>query len=315
MDSNKISNSIKAKAKSLGLLECEILPATFLENEKEPFQNWLDNNRHAEMGYMARNIEKRLDPRLLYENAKTIIVVLQNYFPKELQKDSTAPILSKYAYGTDYHFIMKDKLNILLRFIQQEIGDCNGRAFVDSAPVLERAWAKKAGLGWTGKNSLLISQKHGSFFFIGELILDVELPYDDVKLVKDHCGNCTRCIDACPTKAIVEERVVDARKCISYQTIEKKGDLDSGLKNQFENRVFGCDICQDICPWNSKSEPHNEPDFEPHQKLLQLTKEDWHQMEKSLFNELFKNSPVKRTGFKGLKRNLSFLKNHNLNSK
>ncbi len=305
---SNITNSIKAKAKALGLFECEILPATFLENEKEPFLNWLKNNRHAEMGYMARNIEKRLDPRLLYENAKTIIVVLQNYFPNELQQDSTAPVLSKYAYGTDYHFIIKDKLNKLLRFIQQEIGDCNGRAFVDSAPVLERAWAKKAGLGWIGKNSLLISQKHGSFFFIGELILDVELPFDDIKLVQNHCGNCTRCIDACPTKAIIADGVVDARKCISYQTIEKKGDLDLGLKNQFENRVFGCDICQDVCPWNSKPIPHNEPGFEPNQKLMALTNDEWYKMDRPLFNGLFKNSPVKRTGFKGLKRNLDFIK-------
>ena len=307
MDSSKISNAIKEKAKSLGLLECAIIPASFLEDEKEHFQNWLDNDMHGEMGYMARNIEKRLDPRLLYENAKTIIVVLQNYFPKNTQQNSTAPVLSKYAYGTDYHFVMKDKLKELLKFIQQEIPNCNGRPFVDSAPVLERTWAKKAGLGWIGKNSILISQKHGSFFFIGELILDIELPYDDVKLVRNHCGNCTKCIDACPTKAIVSERVVDARKCISYQTIELRGDLDESLNGQFENRVFGCDICQDVCPWNLKSEPHNEPNFEPHQKLLKLTKDDWHKMEKPLFNELFKNSAVKRTGFKGLKRNLEFI--------
>ena len=308
IDSTQISKSIKAKAKSLGLLECIIIPADSLTEEKEHFQNWLDKDYHAKMGYMTRNIEKRLDPRLLYENAKTIIVVLQNYFPKKTQQDLTAPILSKYAFGTDYHFIMKDKLKTLLQFIQQEFPNCNGRPFVDSAPVLERAWAKKAGLGWIGKNSILISQKHGSFFFIGELILDIELPYDDIKLVHNHCGNCTKCIDACPTKAIVAERVVDARKCISYQTIELRGDLDESLNKQFENRVFGCDICQDVCPWNLKSEPHNEPGFEPHQKLLQLSKKDWHKMEKPLFNELFKNSAVKRTGFKGLKRNLEFLK-------
>ncbi len=305
---NQISKLIKEKAKSLGLLECNIIPAAFLEGEQEPFRNWLDKGMHGEMSYMARNIEKRIDPRLLYENAKTIIVVLQNYFPQNMQTDSTAPIISKYAYGTDYHFIMKDKLKELLQFIQQEIPDCNGRPFVDSAPVLERVWAKKAGLGWIGKNSILISPKYGSFFFIGELILDVELPYDDTKLVNNHCGNCTRCIDACPTKAIVASGVVDARKCISYQTIELKGDLDANLKGQFENRVFGCDICQDVCPWNSKSEPHNEPGFEPHPKLLQLTKEDWHEIERPAFNELFKKSAVKRTGFKGLSRNLEFLK-------
>jgi len=307
-DSKQISKSIKTKAIELGLLKCAIIPATFLDKEEEHYYNWLDKNMHGEMGYMARNIEKRLDPRLLYENAKTIIVVLQNYYPKETQKDSTTPILSKYAYGTDYHFVMKDKLKELLQFIKEEIQPCNGRPFVDSAPVLERAWAKNAGLGWIGKNSNLISVEHGSFFFIGELILDIELPYDDTKLVRDHCGNCTKCIDACPTKAIVSNKVVDARKCISYQTIEIKGDIDESLKGKFKNRFFGCDICQDVCPWNLKSEPHNETNFEPHPKLLQLKKEDWLQMEKPLFNELFKSSAVKRTGFKGLKRNLEFLK-------
>ncbi|NQU51200.1 MAG: tRNA epoxyqueuosine(34) reductase QueG [Bacteroidetes bacterium] len=307
-DYNQISKSIKTKAKSLGLLECAIIPAEFLSEEKEPFQNWLNKDMHGEMSYMGRNIEKRLDPRLLYENAKTIIVVLQNYFPGKTQIDTEAPILSKYAYGTDYHFVMKDKLKELLQFIQDEIQPCNGRPFVDSAPVLERAWAKKAGLGWIGKNSNLISVEQGSYFFIGELILDIKLPYDDVKLVRDHCGNCTKCIDACPTKAIVANRVVDARKCISYQTIEIKGEIDKTLKGQFENRVFGCDICQDVCPWNLKSEPHNEPNFKPNSKLLQLTKEEWQSMEKPLFNELFKSSAVKRAGLKGLKRNLEFLK-------
>ncbi len=199
---------------------------------------------------------------------------LQNYYSKETQKDAQAPVVSKYAYGTDYHFVMKDKLKKLLQFIQNEIQPCNGRPFVDSAPVLERAWARRAGLGWVGKNSNLISVEHGSFFFIGELIVDIELPYDSPKVVSDHCGNCTRCIDACPTKAIVANRVIDARKCISYQTIELKGNLDETLKGQFENRVFGCDICQDVCPWNLKSEPHNEEAFEPKPKLLQLSKKN-----------------------------------------
>ena len=306
-DSNEISKLIKTKARSLGLFECAIVPVSFLENEKKPFEKWLDNKMHGEMGYMARNIEKRLDPRLLYENAKTIIVVLQNYFPNEVQENLDVPILSKYAYGTDYHFVMKDKLKELLQFIQNEIQPCNGRPFVDSAPVLERAWAKKAGLGWIGKNSNLISVEHGSFFFIGELILDIELPYDDTKLVRDHCGNCMRCIDACPTKAIIADREIDARLCISYQTIELKGDLDENLNGQFENRVFGCDICQDVCPWNLKSEPNNEPNFEPHKKLLQLSVNDWHKMGKPFFNELFRNSAVKRTGFKGMTRNLGFI--------
>lgn len=307
MDSDKIADSIKAKAKSLGLLECEIIPATSLNEEKEPFLNWLNNNLHAGMSYMARNVEKRLDPRLLYENAKTIIVVLQNYFPTEIQTDYTAPVLSKYAYGIDYHFVLKEKLNKLLAFIKNEVGDCNGRAFVDSAPVLEHAWAKRAGLGWTGKNSLLLSKKHGSFFFIGELILDIELPFSKINRGKNYCGNCTRCIDACPTQAIIANGVVDAKKCISYQTIENRGDIDKSLKGKLNNRIFGCDICQDVCPWNSKPIPHSEPAFNPNKKLLALSKNEWHTMEKPLFNELFKNSPVLRTGFKKLKQNLDFL--------
>ena len=302
----EISGLIKSKAKSLGLLDCIILPVEFLKEEKDHFQKWLSENMHGEMKYMERNVDKRLSPVLLFENAKTILVVLQNYYPAKSQKDTTAPVLSKYAYGTDYHFVLKDKLKLLLEFIQTEIQPCNGRPFVDSAPVLERAWAKRAGLGWIGKNSNLITLEHGSFFFIGELILDVELPYDKPKLVTDHCGKCTRCIDACPTKAIIADKVIDARKCISYQTIELKGELDKELKDKFKNRVFGCDICQDVCPWNLKSEPHNEPDFEPTEKLLQLTQNEWVTMEKPLFNELFQKSAVQRTGFSGLRRNLNF---------
>ncbi len=305
--SNQISLSIKGKAKELGFLECVILPVQELSEEKEHLQNWLRTQMHGEMSYMNRNVDKRLNPELLFENAKSIIVVLQNYFPGNKQEDTTAPVISKYAYGTDYHFVMKDKLRNLLEFIQSEIQNCSARPFVDSAPVLERAWARRAGLGWVGKNSNLISVEHGSFFFIGELIIDIELPYDSPRIISDHCGNCTRCIDACPTKAIVANRVVDARKCISYQTIELKNELDENLKEQFEDRVFGCDICQDVCPWNLKSKPHNEPAFIPQSKLLQLSKEEWHQMDKPLFNELFKNSAVKRTGFKGLKRNLNFI--------
>ncbi|MBN2774931.1 MAG: tRNA epoxyqueuosine(34) reductase QueG, partial [Prolixibacteraceae bacterium] len=218
-DESEIKRSIKSKAKDLGFLACVILPVVELIEEKLFFNNWLNNGMHGEMSYMERNTEKRFNPGLLFENVKTIIVVLQNYFPEETQKDNATPILSKYAYGTDYHFVLKDKLKSLLAFVQDEIKPCNGRPFVDSAPVLERAWAGKAGLGWIGKNSNLISVEHGSFFFIGELILDIELPYDEVTEVRDHCGNCTRCIDACPTKAIVADRIVDARKCISYQTI------------------------------------------------------------------------------------------------
>jgi epoxyqueuosine reductase len=268
---------------------------------------WLNKSMHGEMSYMNRNIEKRLDPRKLVENAKTVIMVLQNYYPSKTQENEDIPVLSKYAYGTDYHFVMKDKLKKLLRYISEEIEPCTGRPFVDSAPVLERAWARRAGLGWVGKNSNLISVEHGSFFFIGELIIDAELPCDKPKIVSDHCGNCTRCVDACPTDAIVANRVIDARKCVSYQTIEVKGDLDQNLKGKFENRVFGCDICQDVCPWNLKSTPHDEPALEPRSELLQLKSKDWFNMEKPLFNRLFRKSAVKRAGFKGLKRNLSFI--------
>lgn len=308
MGNNKITKLIKTKASSLGLLECRILPTDFLHEEKEHLQNWLKEKMHGEMGYMAKNLDKRLDPRLLFENFKTIIVVLQNYFPVETQKGIEAPVLSKYAYGTDYHFVLKDKLKKLLQYIQNEIQQCNGRPFVDSAPVLEKAWARRAGLGWIGKHSNLISPEHGSFFFIGELMLDIDLPYDKPDPVRDRCGKCTKCIDACPTKAIVADKIVDARKCISYQTIELKNELDDNLKGKFENRVFGCDICQDVCPWNLKSEPHNEPDFTLHPKLLELNKNEWEQMERPLYKELFKKSAVKRTGFNGLKRNLEFLK-------
>lgn len=309
MKSTQISDLIKGKANELGLADCAILPVSVLNEEKEHLESWLGKGMHGEMAYMERNVDKRLDPKLLVEDARSIIVVLQNYFPQQTQLDKEAPVISKYAYGTDYHFVLKDKLRQLLEFINTEIIPCSGRPFVDSAPVLERAWARKAGLGWIGKNSNLISLRHGSFFFIGELILNIELPYDKSKTVTDHCGRCTKCIDACPTKAIVANRVVDAQKCISYQTIELKGELDERLKGSFENRVFGCDICQDVCPWNLKSEPHNESGFEPHPKLLQLKKDDWENMDSTLFNELFRNSAVKRTGFNGLQRNLKFIRN------
>ena len=274
MEAKEKRKIIKEKAKSLGFLECAILPAGFLSEEKDHFQKWLDAGMHGEMGYMERNMDKRLDPRLLVENAQSILIVLLNYFPEKTQQDEDAPVLSKYAYGTDYHFVMKAKLKELLAFISDEIAPCNGRPFVDSAPVLERAWARRAGLGWVGKNSNLISVHHGSFFFIGELIIDIELPYDEPKVVSDHCGNCTRCIDACPTNAITGNRTIDARKCISYQTIELRGDLDENLKGQFENRVFGCDICQDVCPWNLKAEPHREPGLKGHEKILELSREE-----------------------------------------
>lgn len=310
MNHSNASDSIKQKARELGFLECGIVPAGFLAEEKQHLESWLTEGMHGEMTYMERNSEKRLDPGLLAEGARTVIVVLQNYYTPATPADPEAPIISKYAYGTDYHFVMKNKLRQLLEFINTEIAPCKGRPFVDSAPVLERAWARRAGLGWIGKHSNLISLTHGSFFFIGELLIDIEIPYDEPRQVRDHCGTCTRCIDACPTRAIVANRVVDARKCISYQTIELKGDPDPNLRGKFENRVFGCDICQDVCPWNLKSQKHAEPAFEPAPRLLELLKEEWHQMDKPMFNQLFRNSAVKRAGYNGLRRNLKFLTDH-----
>jgi epoxyqueuosine reductase len=296
------------KAKELGFSACGIVPADYLAGEAEHLEQWLEQGMHGEMKYMERNVDMRLDPRLILENARTVIVVLKNYFPNDRQTDPEAPVLSKYAYGTDYHFVMKENLRALLQFIRDEIAPCNGRAFTDSAPVLERAWARLAGLGWTGRHSNLISLEHGSYFFIGELIIDIDIPAKPPSEVRDHCGTCTRCVDACPTQAIVAGRMVDARKCISYQTIELKGDLDISLRGKFENRVFGCDICQDVCPWNLKAKPHDEPAFNPLPELMKMSATEWHDIDEPTFKRLFRNSAVKRTGFGGLKRNLNFLK-------
>ncbi len=304
---SEIAKAIRQKAGELGFLECRILPVHRLTDEEEHLNTWLEKGMHGEMTYMSRNTDKRLDPGLLLANAKSILLVLQNYSTDKFQKDREAPVISKYAFGEDYHFVMKRKLRILTDFIQKEIISCSGRIFADSAPVLERTWARKAGLGWIGKNSNLISVDHGSFFFIGEIILDTELPYDDYREVNDHCGSCTRCIDACPTKAIVVLKVVDARKCISYQTIEQKSGPDSRLKGLFQNRVFGCDICQDVCPWNMKSSVNNEPAFAPGEKLLNMTAQDWEKLDAATFGEMFGNSALQRTGYEGIRRNLAFL--------
>ncbi|WP_461640967.1 tRNA epoxyqueuosine(34) reductase QueG [Labilibaculum euxinus] len=300
------SNLIKAKAIELGLDLCGIAKADFLDEEKENFQSWLDKKYHGEMLYMANNIEKRLDPRLLVENTKSIVVVGLNYFPKQQQQDSEAPVIAKYAYGKDYHFVLKDRLNQLLEYINTEIGEVSGRAFVDSAPILEHAWAKKAGLGWIGKNSLLLNRKIGSFLFLGELLIDMELEYEETKEI-DFCGGCSKCIRACPTGAITEPYVVNGSKCISYFTIELKGEIPEEMKGKFKNRVFGCDICQDVCPWNRMVKSNSVPEFQPNSDLLSLSKAEWEQLDAYKFGEIFKNSAVKRTKFKGLKRNLDFL--------
>ncbi|WP_335965578.1 tRNA epoxyqueuosine(34) reductase QueG [Galbibacter sp. PAP.153] len=297
---------IKAEAKRLGFLSCGISKADFLGEEAPRLEKWLHNNMHGEMHYMENHFDKRLDPRKLVEGSKSVISLLLNYFPAETQKDPNAPKISKYAYGTDYHFVIKDKLKQLLQFMQEEIGEVGGRAFVDSAPVLDKAWAAKSGLGWIGKNSNLLSKQVGSFFFIAELIVDIELEYD--MPVTDHCGSCTACIDACPTEAITEPYVVDGSKCISYFTIELKDQIPNEFSGKLDNWMFGCDVCQDVCPWNRFSKPHNEPLFKPHPELLSMTKKDWEEITQEVFSGIFKKSAVKRTKFSGLKRNLEFLK-------
>ncbi len=290
----------------MGFLSCGISKAGFLEEEAPRLEKWLNANMHGQMGYMANHFDKRLDPRKLVDGAKSIITVLLNYFPEETQKDPEAPKISKYAYGADYHHVIKGKLRELVHFIQEEIGEVGGRAFVDSAPVMDKAWAAKAGLGWIGKNSNLLNSKAGSFFFIGELILDIELEPDGP--TTDHCGTCTACIDACPTEAIVAPYVVDGSKCISYFTIELKDAIPTSMKGQFDDWAFGCDVCQDVCPWNRFSKPHSEPQFNPHPEMLDMTKRDWEELTEDVFKKVFQRSAVKRTKFSGLKRNIEFLK-------
>ncbi|TXE06371.1 tRNA epoxyqueuosine(34) reductase QueG [Seonamhaeicola algicola] len=296
---------IKTEAKRLGFLSCGISKATFLEEEAPRLEKWLNNNMHGEMRYMENHFDKRLDPTKLVEGSKSVVSLLLNYFPEETQTDSTLK-LSKYAYGTDYHFVIKDKLKALLHFIHDEIGDVNGRAFVDSAPVLDKAWAAKSGLGWVGKHSNLLTQKVGSFYFIAELIIDLDLEYDAP--TTNHCGTCTACIDACPTQAITEPYVVDGSKCISYFTIELKDNIPSEFKGKFDDWMFGCDVCQDVCPWNRFSKAHNEPLFNPHPELLSMSKKDWQEITEETFRKVFKKSAVKRTKFSGLTRNINFLK-------
>jgi len=299
------SKFIKEEAKRLGFISCGISKAGFLEQEAPRLENWLKNNRNGQMSYMENHFDKRLDPTLLVDDGKSVVSLLLNYYPDSKQNDESFKI-SKYAYGQDYHFVIKDKLKEFLHSIQENIGEVSGRAFVDSAPVLDKAWAAKSGLGWIGKNSNLITQRVGSFYFIAELIIDLELEYDYA--VTDHCGSCTACIDACPTQAIVAPYVVDGSKCISYYTIELKENLPEEMKGKFDEWMFGCDTCQDVCPWNRFSKPHSEPLFNPNPELLSFTKKDWIEITEETFRTVFKNSPVKRTKFDGLKRNIKFLK-------
>lgn len=289
----------------LGFLACGIAKAEFLESEAPHLENYLKEKRNGNLSYMENHFDKRLDPRLLVDGAKSVISLLYNYYPEKTQRDDTYKI-SKYAYGEDYHFIVKDKLRDLMDFIREEIGEVNGRVFTDSAPILEGAWAEKAGIGWMGKHSLLITKQSGSFFFLGELIIDLELEYD-TPFVTDHCGSCTRCIDACPTDAIVFDKKIDASKCISYFTIELKDEIPIEMKGKFEDWMFGCDICQDVCPWNRFSKPHSEESFLPNDEILNFSKSDWEEITEEEFRKIFRKSPVKRTKFTGLTRNIKFL--------
>jgi len=299
------SESIKSKAKALGFLSCGISKADFLEEEAPRLEQWLSQNYHGEMAYMANHFDKRLDPRVLVPGAKSVVSLLLNYHSKEKQTDVEAPKIASYAFGDDYHKVIKDKLKQLMSFIHQEIGEAQGRVFVDSAPVMDKAWAAKSGLGWIGKNTNLISKKAGSFFFIAELILDLELEHD--LPATDHCGSCTACIDACPTDALLAPYQIDGRKCISYVTIELKNEIPTDFQGKMDNWAFGCDVCQTVCPWNRFATPHSEPAFNPPDELLSLSKNEWEEMTQEVFSVIFKNSAIKRTKYEGLKRNIKFL--------
>ena len=297
------SDFIKNKSIELGFISCGISKSGFLENEIGRFESWLKNNYHGKMSYMERNFDKRMDTRKLVDGSKSVISLLFNYYPsKEINNNSFK--ISKYAYGKDYHFIIKDKLKTLLSSMRNEIGEIDGRVFVDSAPIMEKAWAKKSGLGWIGKNTNLISKKTGSFFFIAEIIVDLELEYDGE--VTDHCGSCTACLDACPTDALYEPYKIDASKCISYFTIELKDQFSNDLNKDFNDWIFGCDICQDVCPWNKFSIPNKEPLLNPKNEINQYSKKDWLELTDEVFKVVFKETPLERTKFKGLKRNIQY---------
>lgn len=310
--SNKVSNQstntaiVKSIAQELGFFYCGISDATYLEDEARQLDQWLKNKYHGKMSYMENHYEKRLDPRKLVEGAKSVVSLALNYYPENEIKHEDTPKISKYAYGQDYHDVIREKLIDFLDRIQSEIGEVNGRVFVDSAPVMDKVWAKKSGLGWMGKNTNIIHPKSGSFFFLAELIIDLKLDRDGP--IKDYCGTCTKCIDECPTEAIVEPYIIDGSKCISYLTIELKDEiLPNVFKGKMDNWMFGCDVCQDVCPWNRFSTPSKMSEFQPNFELKSFTKTDWEDLTQEVFSEIFKRSAVKRTKFKGLKRNISFL--------
>jgi epoxyqueuosine reductase len=305
----KNTNLVKQLAANAGFSFCGISKAEFLEEDAPRLETWLKSGFHGSMQWMENHFDKRLDPRLLVPGAKSVISLMYNYYTPLKQDDTEAPKISKYAFGDDYHAVIKDKLFNLVEQLSSEIGEIDGRVFVDSAPVLERTWAAKSGLGWIGKNTMLISKQAGSFYFLAQIISDLELVVDQP--IKDFCGTCTACIDACPTEAILPNGVIDSNRCISYLTIELRDEIPQTYKNQMDNWAFGCDVCQDVCPWNRFSKPHQEPLFGPNPELLALKSEAWFDITDSTFNQLFKNSAVKRTKFKGLKRNLEFLKPEN----
>ena len=306
MNAQQQTQFIKTKAQLLGFSFCGISKAEFLEEEAPKLEAWLKRGYQGKMSYLENHFDKRLDPTLLVPGAKSVISLVYNYYPqKDLSKDGVFKI-AKYAYGEDYHYVVKEKLKFFFQEIQNVLGEVNGRVFVDSAPVMERAWASKSGLGWIGKNSLLLNRELGSFFFLAEIILDLELEHDGP--AKDYCGTCTACMDACPTDAIQYPYVVDGSKCISYFTIELKEEIPAEVKGKFENWIFGCDICQDVCPWNKFSKPTLEPRFEPHTDLKEMTVMDWMEITDEVFDTIFKQSAVNRTKLKGLKRNILFLK-------
>ncbi|MCZ2224873.1 MAG: tRNA epoxyqueuosine(34) reductase QueG [Chitinophagales bacterium] len=299
---------MKQKATQLGFSYCGIAKAEFLSDDAKRLEQWLSQGMHGKMQYMENYFDLRTDPKKLVPDAKSVITLMMNYYPKERQQDGI-PKVSKYAYGIDYHFVIKDKLKELLEDLNQQIGTINGRGFVDSAPVLEKAWAVKSGLGWVGKNGVLITRQSGSFNFIATLFVDIELAYDN-PFIKDYCGSCTKCIDSCPTEAIQPNKVINASKCISYYTIELKDELiEDSAKGKFENWMFGCDICQDVCPWNRFSIPTTEQAFAPIPEILNLTTQQWEEMSEETFRKVFKNSPLKRSKYKGIMRNIKFLKN------
>ncbi len=306
-NNEQYSRFIKNVAKNLGFHFCGIAKAVQLDDDARRLESWLQQGFQGEMLYMENYFDLRIDPRKIVPGAKSVITLLLNYFPSE-QQNNGAPKIAKYAYGNDYHEVIRNKINIFLQLIKQNIGEVNGRGFVDSAPVLERSWALRSGAGWIGKNGNLITKEQGSYFFIATLIVDLELIYDNA-FAKDYCGTCTKCIDACPTNAILDNKVIDASRCVSYFTIELKDEIiPTEMKGKFENWMFGCDICQDVCPWNRFSKPTNETAFKPIPEILNLSTAEWENLSEEAFKKIFKNSPLKRTKFKGIQRNLKFIK-------